>query len=149
MPMVILSTRNRQSVRISAFVYPLGLWVVMAVVAVINGIFRELVLIPRIGEYPGHVLSTAILILAILTLSVLYFSRSTADYTRAELLLVGIVWVALTVGFEFLVGYAEGIPVSETIAQYDVLAGQVWIFVPLTLLVAPSLVYTYLGPQRS
>jgi hypothetical protein len=29
--------------------------------------------------------------------------------------------------------------VSETVAQYDVLAGQVWILVPLTLLVAPLL----------
>lgn len=36
------------------------------------------------------------------------------------------VWVVLTVGFEFLIGYLEGVPVSETVAQYDVLAGQVW-----------------------
>jgi len=43
----------------------------------------------------------------------------------------------LTVGFEFLVGFLEGTPPSETIAQYNVLAGQVWIVVPLTLLVAP------------
>ena len=56
---------------------------------------------------------------------------------RAELLLVGVVWTVLTVGFEFLVGYAEGTPVGVTLGQYDVLAGQVWLFVPLTLLVAP------------
>lgn len=56
-----------------------------------------------------------------------------------ELLLVGVLWTVLTVGFEFLVGYVEGTPVSVTLGQYDVLAGQVWIAVPLTLLLAPLL----------
>lgn len=137
-----------QFMRASVFVYPLGLWVVMAVVAVVNGVFREAMLIPRIGEYTGHVVSTALLITAILVLSYLYFTRSAIDYTRAELLLVGVIWVVLTVGFEFLVGYLEGIPVSETLAQYDVFAGHVWIFVPLTLLVAPLLFGSYLTDWR-
>ena len=48
-------------------------------------------------------------------------------------------WTVLTVGFEFLVGYLEGTPVSVTLEQYNVLAGQVWIAVPLTLLLAPVL----------
>jgi len=52
--------------------------------------------------------------------------------------LVGVGWTLLTVGFEFL-GAAEGTPVSVTLGQYDVFAGQVWILVPLTLLVAPYL----------
>lgn len=47
--------------------------------------------------------------------------------------------VILTVGFEFLVGNVEGTPVSVTLGQYDVLAGQVWIAVPITLFVAPLL----------
>ena len=50
---------------------------------------------------------------------------------------VGVGWAVLTVSFEFLVGYVEGTPVSVTVGQYDVLAGEVWITVPLTLLVAP------------
>jgi hypothetical protein len=29
------------------------------------------------------------------------------------------------------------IPVSETVAQYDVLVGKVWVFVPLALLIEP------------
>ncbi|WP_418283062.1 hypothetical protein [Halorubrum sp. DTA98] len=116
----------------------------MAVVAIVNGIFRETTLIPRVGDYTGHVISTVLLIAAILVLSYLYFTRSAIDYTRAELLIVGVIWVVLTVGFEFFVGYFEGIPVSETLAQYDVLAGQVWIFVPMALLVAPLLFGSYL-----
>ncbi|WP_049985575.1 hypothetical protein [Halobellus rufus] len=128
-----------QSIRASAFLYPLGVWVVMAVLAVANGIFRELVLIPRTGEYPGHVVSTLLLVAAILAVSGLYFANAPVDYGRGELLLVGVGWTLLTVGFEFLVGHVEGTPVSETVGQYDVFAGQVWILVPLTLLLAPLL----------
>ncbi|WP_311170495.1 hypothetical protein [Halobellus ordinarius] len=133
------------SIRPSVLTYPLALWLLMAVVAVANGVFRELVLIPRIGEYAGHVVSTALLVGAILLVAGVYFGRTPIEYTRAELLLVGAVWTVLTVGFEFLVGYLEGTPVSETLAQYDVLAGQVWILVPLTLLFAPLLFGWVLG----
>jgi len=127
------------SVRPHALLYPLGVWAVMAVVAVANGVFREVVLIPRIGDYPGHVASTALLVAAILLVSLAYFSRTPIDHRRIELIAIGVLWTALTVGFEFVVGYAEGTPVSVTLGQYDVLAGQVWIAVPIALLVSPLL----------
>ncbi len=134
-----------QSVRPRVFLYPLGIWVVMAAVAVVNGGFREVVLIPRVGSYAGHVVSTALLVAAIIGLSFLYFARSPIAYTGVELVLVGALWTVLTVGFEFLVGYIEGTPVSVTIGQYNVLAGQVWIAVPLTLFFSPLLCGWYLG----
>lgn len=139
------SALNDQSIRIQVFLYPLGVWLLMAVVAVLNGIFRELALISRVGEYTGHVLSTAVLVTWILVLSGLYFRWTSIGYTRAELLLVGVLWTVLTVGFEFLVGYLEGTPVAVTVGQYNVLAGQVWIAVPLTLLFAPLLFSGYLA----
>lgn len=132
-------------VRLHVFLYPLGVWLVMAVVAVLNGGFRETVIIPQIGDYPGHVVSTALLVVAILVISFLFFSRTSIEYARAELVLVGLLWTVLTVGFEFLVGYLEGTPVSVTLGQYDVLAGQVWIAVPLTLLLSPLLFGWYLA----
>ncbi|WP_435119603.1 hypothetical protein [Halolamina sp. C58] len=133
------ATTTLQTVRPAVMLQPLAVWLVMAVVAVGNGVFRETVLIPRMDEYTAHVLSTAMLVLAILAVSAAYFGWSETAFTRAELLLIGAVWTLLTVGFEFLVGYAEGTPVSVTIGQYDVFAGQVWIAVPLTLLFAPLL----------
>lgn len=111
----------------------------MAAVAVLNGVFRETVIVPRTGEYQGHVVSTALLVAAILAISYGYFTSTDSDYTRGELLFIGAAWTVLTVGFEFLVGHVEGTPVKETVAQYNVLAGQVWIAVPVTLLTAPLL----------
>ena len=134
-----------QAVRAGVFAAPLGVWVLMAVVAVLNGGVREVVIIPRIGEYGGHVLSTALLVVAILLLSGLYFTWTTVAYTRLELVLVGALWTVLTVGFEFLVGSVEGTPVTVTLGQYDVLAGQVWIAVPITLFLSPLLFGWYLS----
>lgn len=135
--MSLLTALSDQLVRPGVFVYPLGIWVLMAVVAVLNGGFREVVLIPRVGGYVGHVLSTALLVGAILVISFAYFRGTAIEYTQAELLLVGVAWTGLTVGFEFLVGYVEGTPISVTVGQYNVFAGQVWIAVPIALFFAP------------
>ncbi len=134
-----------QTVRPAVLLTPLAVWVVMAVLAIANGVFRETLLIPRMDEYTAHVLSTALLVVAILVVSAAYFECSSVDFTTVELLLIGVVWTVLTVGFEFLVGYVEGTPVSVTLGQYDVLAGEVWIAVPLTLLAAPVLFGRYLS----
>jgi hypothetical protein len=115
----------------------------MAVVAVLNGGFREVVLIPRVGEYPGHVLSTALLTLAILLISLLFFGRPAVEYRYVELLVMGLGWTVLTVGFEILVGYLEKTP-AVILGQYDILAGQAWIAVPLTLLLFPLVFRWYL-----
>jgi hypothetical protein len=132
------------AVRPGAFLAPLGVWALLAAVAVANGAFRETVLVSRLGEYAAHVLSTALLVGAVLVVSFLYF-RAAPPFSRTELALVGALWTVLTVGFEFLVGYVEGTPVSETLAQYDVLDGQVWVAVPLSLLSAPLLFGWILG----
>ncbi|MFB6075254.1 MAG: hypothetical protein ABEJ89_09595 [Haloarculaceae archaeon] len=116
---------------------PLAVWLVMAVLAVLNGAFRETVLVARLGERRAHLLSTALLVVAILAVSAAYFGVVSVAYAPLELLAIGVVWTALTVGFEFLVGRLEGTPVEATLAQYDVRAGRVWIAVPLTLLFAP------------
>ncbi|MFW5916944.1 MAG: hypothetical protein ACOCRD_00890 [Halorubrum sp.] len=134
-----ISIAAAESVRPRVFLAPLGVWLIMAVLAVANGVFREIALVPRIGEYPGHVVSTAVLVAAILGVSFAFFRWTATEYALAELVAVGVGWTVLTVGFEFLVGYVEGTPVSVTIGQYDVFAGQVWIAVPLALLLAPVL----------
>jgi hypothetical protein len=102
-------------------------------------------LIPRVGEYAGHVLSTALLVAALLVTSFVYFQWTPIEYAYVELVVIGVGWTGLTIGFEFLVGYVEGTPVSVTLGQYNVLAGQVWIVVPLTLLLSPLLFGWYLS----
>jgi len=127
------------TIRPDVFLGPLGIWLLLAVLAVANGVFRETVLVERMDEYHAHVLSTAILVAVILAVAAAFFALSGTAFTDAELLAIGVGWTLLTVGFEFLVGYVEGTPVSTTLGQYDVTAGQVWIVVPIALLLAPYL----------
>ncbi|MFC5134549.1 MULTISPECIES: hypothetical protein [Haloferacaceae] len=126
-------------VRVRVLGRPFAVWVLMAVIAVLNGGFRETVLVSWLGERVAHVVSTALLVATILLVASGFFRSTSIDYRRRELAIIGVCWTVLTVGFEFLVGYVEGTPVSVTLGQYDVFAGQVWIAVPVTLLVAPLL----------
>src|SRR6056297_3115874 len=100
---ILTATATTQAVRLSVLPYPLVPWVAMAVVAVLNGGFREGILVPRLGSYPAHVVSTLLLVVAIAFISALYFSRSAISFTWPELVLIGVGWVLLTTGFEFLV----------------------------------------------
>ncbi|WP_049927623.1 hypothetical protein [Halopiger goleimassiliensis] len=127
------------------FLYPLGVWALMAVMAVLNGVTRELFIVPRTETYTAHVVSTAALIVVVLAIAYSFFATTTIDYRFTELVGIGVLWAALTVGFEFVVGYLEGTPPAVTIGQYDVLAGQVWILVPVTLVLAPIVFGTFVA----
>jgi|GEM_PF-263621 len=124
--------------------YPLAVWLVLAVLAILNGGFRETVLVSMAQPATAHLLSTALLVSIILLVAFVYFNWTSIEYSRRELLGIGVGWTVLTVGFEFFIGYVEGVPPAEMISQYDVLAGEVWIIVPLTLLVSPLVFGWYL-----
>jgi hypothetical protein len=54
--------------------------------------------------------------------------------------LVGLLWVVLTVAFEFLAGhYIFGNSWETLLADYNVFRGRVWLLVLLTNLLAPLL----------
>jgi hypothetical protein len=54
-------------------------------------------------------------------------------------MLIGAVWLALTLAFEFLAGhYLFGSSWERLLADYDLLRGRVWILVLLATLFAPA-----------
>jgi hypothetical protein len=115
----------------------LAVWCAFVALAVINGGFRDAVLTPRLGEHESHVigtitLCTAILIVTWLTINWMRPAKST------EALLIGGVWVLMTVGFEFLVGhYVFGTSWARLLADYDLVGGRVWLLVLATVAFAP------------
>jgi hypothetical protein len=113
-------------------------WFGLLVLAVLNGAFRQAVLVPALGMGPAHILSTAILCVLILTLAAgtirWIAPRDGGDAWRA-----GALWLLLTLMFEFLAGhYLFGTPWAELLADYDVLRGRVWVMVLLATAVAPA-----------
>lgn len=113
------------------------IWLVIALAAVANGAAREKYLRPRLGENGGHILSTIILCAVILLFAFLFIGWIGAR-TRQEAFLLGMVWVTLTLAFEFLAGrYLFGNSWEKLLADYNVFKGRVWLLVVLTTLLAP------------
>lgn len=120
------------------YLYALLAWILMGIVANVNGIIRNSLVEPVIGEHGGHVLSTAIFICAILVITYWYVSKMGPDWTRRQLLAVGAAWLVMTIIFEFVFGhYVVGHTWERLMADYNLLNGRVWSLVLVTTFFAP------------
>ena len=115
----------------------LAVWLLLLLLAVMNGAFREGVLNPTLGPQIGHVASTALLAAMILLLAWLSTGWIGAR-TERDAWVVGLLWVTLVLGFEFLAGhFLFGRSWAYLVADYNVLRGRVWMFIPIVTLLAP------------
>ena len=116
----------------------LAIWVVILVLAVINGTFREAVLIPKFGSSSGLFLSG--LLLSLLILAATYLLLPWLGIRRSgQLLLIGVCWLALTLVFEFSFGLLRGKALSEILGAYTFKGGNIWSVVLVVTAVAPCL----------
>jgi hypothetical protein len=107
-------------------------WVVLLFLAVGNGALREGTLVPRFGPVTGHQIST-LLLSTLIVAAGWPLTRWIAPTGGREALLVGGVWLGMTLAFEFLGGhFAFGKSWSELFADYDLTKGRIW---PLVLIV--------------
>ncbi|HYQ88492.1 MAG TPA: hypothetical protein VEU09_02575 [Candidatus Binatia bacterium] len=117
----------------------LDVWFILLVLAVANGTFRTAILIPRVGERAGHIISTILLSLLILATAWLTIGWiHPATFYAA--VLIGIVWLGLTVLFEFGAGhFVFHQPWERLIADYDLTKGRIWVLVLIVTVKAPAL----------
>jgi hypothetical protein len=114
-------------------------WAALLAIAIVNGAIRQGWLIPRAGDQVGHQISTVMLSVAIVLLALGTIPWVGATGQR-QALLVGAVWVGLTLTFEFVAGhYAFGKSWAELLADYDVAHGRIWVLVLITTGLAPLL----------
>lgn len=110
----------------------LTIWLVLIVAEIVHGILRAIVLIPFVGEFRsnqiGVVTGSAII------LAIAYFTIRWIGAKRPHgLLLVGLIWLVLTVAFEVLFGrFVVGLSWERIASDYNVLNGGL---MPLGLLV--------------
>jgi hypothetical protein len=115
----------------------LVVWFAMLVVASINGAFREAFLIPKLGDTPGRAISTLMLSAMVVLLTWLTIRWMAPPSPRAAWA-IGVLWVALTLAFEFLAGhYLFGKPWSELTTDYNLARGRIWILVLIVTAIAP------------
>ena len=118
----------------------LVVWFGLMVLAILNGIARNSLLSPRIGEQSAHVVSTISLCGLILILTWITNPWIAPGSTKAALG-VGLFWFAMTLSFEFLAGhYVFKHTWDKLFADYNLLRGRVWVLVLVTTLLAPPFV---------
>ena len=116
-------------------------WTGMVFIAIVNGTVRQLGYGRVFTELFAHQVSclTGIILFFIYTwvLSIRWPLRSSQ-----EALSIGLIWLALTIAFEFLFGcYAAKASWRKLLHDYNILQGRLWILVLVAVLLAPYVVY--------
>lgn len=112
-------------------------WLPMVPIAIANGALREMTYARRVGERAAHQISclTGSLLFAVYIWAVIRLWKP--DSSR-QALAIGLIWLAMTVAFEFTFGrYVRRLPWSQLLHDYNVLAGRLWVLVLMWLAVAP------------
>ncbi|HTG00240.1 MAG TPA: hypothetical protein VK654_06600 [Nitrospirota bacterium] len=112
-------------------------WILFIPLATANAAFRDLVLIPLLGDASGSNVSSLILALLILGVTFLLLSRLGLR-TRAECMATGALWFSLTLIFEmsFFI-FARIHPLDKLLQDYDLFRGRLWLLDLVVLLLAP------------
>ena len=78
----------------------------------------------------------------------LLLPRMIKSFTSKDGWLIGISWALLTIVFEFAAGLAGGNTVSELLAAYNPLTGNLWLLVLATTLLSPIIVKLIHNPIK-
>lgn len=116
-----------------------AVWLVILFMASLNGAARAAWLIPRLGATIGRAVST--LVLCGLVYLVTWFTIGWINpITSGRALAVGVLWMGLTLAFEFLAGhYLFHQPWAVLLEDYAVTRGRIWVAVLVVVLLAPLL----------
>lgn len=120
------------------------LWFPMLFIAVINGSARDLWYKKYIAEVAARQLSTLSLI-ALLGVYIFFTIKKYPPQSEIQALLIGMLWMLLTLGFEFGFGLYRGNQLHQLLDDYNIMKGHIWLLVPIWLVFAPYLSYKILN----
>lgn len=124
-------------------------WLVLLVLAIFNAMVREMTYKPVLEPYLGmwaHQLSSLTGVL-LFYLAIRWFLRRVQErYVDRDLMLIGLVWVVLTVVFETGMSlYLRGLSMSDVLQAYYFWRGETWIWVLVALFIMPLLIGRKMG----
>jgi hypothetical protein len=116
-------------------------WLAMPIIGIVNGTIRELAYKNALGELRAHQVSVATGIV-LFGLYVWILSLRWKIGSAAQAIAIGLIWLVLTVAFEFVFGhYVMRQPWSRLLHDYNILEGRVWLLVLLWITIAPYVFY--------
>ena len=118
----------------------IGKWCSFIPLAILNGGLREYVWHRFLSESVALALSGVLLAGLIYVVTFLLLPRI-KDLTKKDCILVGGLWMCLTVCFEFGLGLSSGSSWKELCQAYNPMTGNLWVLVLLSTFYSPMLVY--------
>jgi hypothetical protein len=132
------------------YLVALAVWPLFLVTAVTLGMLREGIITPAIGEQSAHVTGTLLFIAAMLAIMRLFVRQIKDSVRPRDLWFIGLIWTLMTICFEFgFFHFVAGVPWARLLADYNLLAGRLWLLVLLTTLCGPSLTAASMGPSQA
>jgi len=116
-------------------------WLLMPIIGIINGTIRQYGYKQALGELRTHQVSTVTGII-LFGLYIWVLTRWWKIQSSAQAIAIGVMWLALTVAFEFLFGhYVMKHPWSRLLHDYNIFEARLWVLVLLWVTVAPYVFY--------
>jgi len=114
------------------------LWLILAGIAVANGYFGNTVVAGQLGDCGAHVYKSVVLVAAVFLIAQLYAHQTQGTGWVSAALGAGLLWLGLTIIFEFALGhYVFGNPWETLVADYQIWKGRLWPLVLISDLMAP------------
>ena len=121
------------------------LWLGLPVLAILNAVIREKVYKNTLGELTSHQVSS-ITLMILLGVYTWLFNLVWQLESDGQALIIGLIWLLLTVAFEFVFGhFVMKHSWARLFHDYNILEGRVWLLVLVWTLLAPLAVYRLLS----
>lgn len=118
------------------------LWLPMILIAFVNATLRELLIVKYFSEFKAHQLSTIILII-FCSIYIWFVFPWLNIQNGKQAFKIGVIWVLLTVAFEFTLGRLTNKSWSSLFQDYNLLAGRIWLLFLLSLFILPYLIHIF------
>ncbi len=128
-----------------SFASALLAWFCLLILAVINGAMRDFVYGPHMPELAAHQIScfTGIALFAVF---VWLFTGWFPIASQSQAVLIGAMWLVMTIAFEFLFFHYVGHkPWAVLLADYNIFKGRLWVVVLVWTAVSPWVMWRVRG----
>lgn len=120
------------------------IWLLIIPFAILNGVLRESVLNSILGENVALPISGILLSLIIFLIAYFLLPKLKLNNVKTPCY-IGLLWMALTIIFEFGIGALSGQDFQEMLLAYNPLSGNLWLLVLIVTGISPWLVLKIKG----